>query len=139
MEVFYEGRNEMNKVILIGRLTKDPTVTYSTDGKGVARYNVAVDRYKNNETDFISCVAFGKNAEFAEKYLKKGTKILIEGRILTGDYTNKEGRKIYTTDVVADRHEFVEKKTNELDVKPEISDEEFMKIPDGIEAELPFM
>ncbi|MBO7727982.1 MAG: single-stranded DNA-binding protein [Oscillospiraceae bacterium] len=98
----------MNKVILIGRLTKDPDVRRSNDGDPVARYTLAVDRNKD-EADFISCVAFKKSAEFAEKYLQKGTKILVEGRIRTGSY-EKNGTKIYTTDVIADRHEFVESK-----------------------------
>lgn len=103
----------MNKVILCGRLTKDPDVHTNGDSKN-ARYTIAVDRpYKKEggqDSDFVSCVVFGKSADFAEKYLQKGIKILIEGRIQTGSYTNKEGQKVYTTDVVVDRHEFVESK-----------------------------
>lgn len=103
----------MNKVILCGRLTKDPDVHTNGDSKN-ARYTIAVDRpYKKDggqDSDFVSCVVFGKSADFAEKYLQKGIKILIEGRIQTGSYTNKEGQKVYTTDVVVDRHEFVESK-----------------------------
>lgn len=105
----------MNKVFLIGRLTRDPEIRYQTQtGEPVARYTLAVDRPKtpNGEAsaDFISCVAFGKAAEFAEKYLHKGTKILVEGGIRTGSYTNREGQKVYTTDVYVRGHEFVEKK-----------------------------
>lgn len=140
----------MNKVILIGRLTRDPEVRYSQGAEpmAVARYSLAVDRRtrKNvgdNEptADFINCVAFGSNGEFAEKYLKKGVKILVEGRIQTGSYTNKDGVRIYTTDIVVEHHEFVESKaagdtpannTNE----PETDD--FMHIPDDIDEELPF-
>ncbi len=103
----------MNKTILCGRLTKDPDIYANGDSK-TAKYTIAVDRaYKkegSQDSDFISCVVFGKGADFAEKYLQKGTKILIEGRIQTGSYTNKEGQKVYTTDVVVDRHEFVESK-----------------------------
>ena len=106
----------MNKVILIGRLTKDPDVRYTTsqDPKAVARYTIAVDRNVKNsdvstQADFISCVAFGKPGEFAEKHLSKGMKIAIEGRIQTGSY-EKDGRKVYTTDVVVERHEFCDPK-----------------------------
>lgn len=99
----------MNRVILMGRLTKDPEVRYSKDQMAVARYTLAVDR-RNKEADFISCVVFGKGGEFAEKYLKKGTKIAVSGRIQTGSYTNKEGRKVYTTEVVVEDQEFAESK-----------------------------
>lgn len=111
----------MNKVILMGRLTRDPNISYSNTSGGeqmaVARYTIAVDRRMRKDAasdqqtaDFISCVAFGKNGEFAEKYLKQGTKIAITGRIQTGSYTNKEGAKVYTTDVVVEEHEFCESK-----------------------------
>lgn len=129
----------MNKVILIGRLTKDPEVRYTqaAEAMAIARYTMAIDRPKKNgeaqAADFISCVAFGKNGEFAEKYLKKGTKILAEGRIQTGSY-EKDGRKIYTTEVVVDRHEFVESRQQATQQQ----DDDFMKIPEGIEEELPF-
>ena len=104
----------MNKVILCGRLTKDPDVRYSKGEKStaIARYSLAVDRYGEG-ADFPSCVALGKNGEFAEKYLKKGMKILVEGRIQTGSYKNKDGQTVYTTDVIVDRHEFVEKKSSD--------------------------
>lgn len=102
----------MNKVILMGRLTKDPDVRYPQgEGVAIARYTIAVDRRgKDKGTDFISCVAFGKGAEFAEKYLRKGTKICVSGRIQTGSYENKEGKKVYTTDVIIEEHEFAESK-----------------------------
>ena len=108
----------MNKVILMGRLTRAPEVRYSSgdNQKAVARYTLAVDRrYKRQEdeqtADFINCVTFGKGAEFAEKYLHQGTKIVIEGRIQTGSYTNKDGQKVYTTDVIVESHEFAESKS----------------------------
>ena len=106
----------MNKVILMGRLTRDPDVRYSQgeNSTAVARYSLAVDRRfsrnDENSTDFINIVAFGKAGEFAEKYLHKGTKVLVTGRIQTGSYTNKEGQKVYTTDVVAEDQEFAESK-----------------------------
>ena len=101
-----------NKVLLTGRLTKDPDVRYTgAEGMAVARYTLAVDRPKKDgktQADFIGCVAFGKLGEFAEKYLRKGVKILIEGRIQTGSYETSEGKKVYTQDVVVERHEFCE-------------------------------
>ena len=108
----------MNKVVLIGRLTKDPDVRYSQGENpvAIARYTLAVDRrrkaQKDSEqtADFVSCVAFGEAAIFAEKYLKKGIKIAINGRIQTGNYTDKDGKKVYTTDVVVEGSEFVESK-----------------------------
>ena len=108
----------MNKVILMGRLTRDPEVRYSAgdNSSAFARYTLAVDRRfsRNNgdgqNTDYIPCVAFGKSAEFAEKYLHQGTKMVVVGRIQTGSYTNKEGRKVYTTDVIVEEQEFAESK-----------------------------
>lgn len=148
----------MNKVILMGRLTRDPEVRY-TQGEqpmAIARYSLAVDRRfaRNNQegqqtADFISCVAFGKNGEFAEKYLHKGTKIVVEGRIQTGSYTNKDGVKVYTTDVVVESQEFAESKNAQSgngggseggyanSQQPQADADGFMNIPDGIE-ELPF-
>lgn len=137
----------MNKVILIGRLTKDPEVRYSQgeNALAIARYSLAVDRkFKKQgeqEADFINCLAFGKSAEFVEKYLHKGTKIAVTGRIQTGSYTNKEGQKVYTTDVVVEEHEFCESKgQNSGDSRPEPSNANngFMNIPDGIDEKLPF-
>lgn len=103
----------MNNVVLIGRLTKDPDVRV-VKNSNVARFMLAVDRRYNGSgeqsAEFISCVAFGKTAEFMEKYIKKGMKIALEGRITTGSYTNKDGQKVYTTDVVAYSIEFCESK-----------------------------
>ncbi|MBA4688617.1 MAG: single-stranded DNA-binding protein [Candidatus Galacturonibacter soehngenii] len=139
----------MNKVILMGRLTRNPEVRY---GQGenpvaVARYNLAVDRkYKRDGeqgADFINCVAFGRAGEFAEKYLRQGIKIAITGRIQTGSYTNKDGQKVYTTDIVVEEHEFAESKAaneghgNRPAPTNAIGDG-FMNIPDGIDEELPF-
>ena len=105
----------MNKVILMGRLTKDPDMRGEGTGL-VAKYTLAVDRRFQRDgeqnADFISCVAFGKSAEFTEKYLKKGTKIVLSGRIQTGSYTNKDGQKIYTTDIIVEEMDFAESKAN---------------------------
>ena len=141
----------MNKVILIGRLTRDPEFRYTqgTEPLAIARYTLAVDRRlkkdaTNEQTaDFISCVAFGKNGEFAEKYLRKGVKNAVTGRIQTGSYTNKDGNKVYTTEVVVEEHEFVESKASadsHLDrpIPAEADAEGFMSIPEGIENDLPF-
>lgn len=136
----------MNKVILMGRLTRDPEVRYSNGEQpmAIARYSLAVDRrgVKNgNEgqpsADFISCVAFGHNGEFAEKYLRKGTKIMIEGRIQTGSYTNKDGVKVYTTDIVVEHHEFCESKNGQGNTGSTDPGDGFVNIPEGIE-DLPF-
>lgn len=135
----------MNKIILIGRLTKDVETRYSGE-MAIARYSLAVDRKFKRDgeptADFINCVAFAKNGEFAEKYLKKGMKIAVTGRIQTGSYTDKDGKKVYTTDVVVEEHEFCESKgsgTSESDVptfKPDANG--FVSIPDTVEEELPF-
>lgn len=135
----------MNKVILMGRLTRDPDVRQAGETK-VARYTLAVDRRFKREgeqtADFIGCVCFGKSAEFIEKYCKQGTKLVVEGRIQTGSYTNKDGVKVYTTDVMVEAQEFAESKGNsntaESTAKPTASDE-FMEIPDGVIEELPFV
>lgn len=141
----------MNKVILMGRLTRDPEVRYSQgeNAMAVARYSLAVDRRfgRNNgeqTADFINCVAFGRTGEFAEKYFHKGMKIAITGRIQTGSYTNKDGVKVYTTDVVVEEQEFAESKNSEGSFAPAARPEPaaagdgFMNIPDGIDEELPF-
>lgn len=136
----------MNKVILMGRLTRDPEVRYSQGGNGtaVARYSLAVDRRFKRDgeagTDFINCVVFGNGAEFAEKYLHKGTKIAITGRIQTGSYTDKDGKKVYTTDVIVEEQEFAESKASNSDnaAPQQTSYDGFMNIPDGIDEELPF-
>lgn len=139
----------MNKVILMGRLTRDPEVRYSSgeNQTAIARYSLAVDRRrgKNYEqsADFINCVTFGKSAEFAEKYFHKGLKITVAGRIQTGSYTNKDGQKVYTTDVVVEEQEFAESKAASGNFAPASNPkpsngDEFMNIPDGIDEELPF-
>jgi len=148
--------NFMNKVILIGRLTRNPNVTYTQGNQPmcIARYSLAVDRRFKREgqpsADFINCVAMGKQGEFAEKYLKQGTKIAVVGRIQTGSYTNRDGNKVYTTDVFVEEQEFAESKnasqqtqgnvpTNASNQPPAPQGDGFMSIPDGIENELPFV
>lgn len=138
----------MNKWIGLGRLTRDPEVRYSQgeNNMAIARYTLAVDkRFKrdNEQTaDFISCVAFGKVAEFAEKYFRQGVKVAVVGRIQTGSYTNKDGQKVYTTDVVIEEQEFAESKNNNASDnsnKPQkAKDDGFVSIPDGVEDSLPF-
>ena len=152
----------MNKVILTGRLTRDPEVRYSQGNNPItiARYTLAVDRrYKKSgeqSADFIRCIALGQTGKFAERYLKQGTKIVISGRIQTGNYTNRDGQKVYTTEVVIEEHDFAESKTtisqNQAGMAastpqssnatnggfPNIPNDGFMNIPDGIEEEIPF-
>lgn len=135
----------MNKVVLLGRLTRDPEVRYTQGDEpmAVARYSLAVDRQgKKDENkqnaDFISCVAFGKRGEFAEKYLHKGTKIAVCGRLQTGSYTAQDGTKRYTTDVVVDEHYFCGTKETTSEA-PATDEDGFMSIPDGLEDDgLPF-
>lgn len=131
----------MNRWIGIGRLTKDPTIHRNGDSIN-ARYTLAVDRYSKDKepaADFISCIAWGKNAEFVENYLRKGTKIAVEGRIATGSYTKDDGTKVFTTDVVIDRHEFCESKNTQIaDAAPSTTDSTPLEVPDGIEESLPF-
>jgi single-strand DNA-binding protein len=149
----------MNKVVLMGRLTKDPVVTYSgaENSLAIARYTLAVDRRVRRDgqqtADFISCKAFGRSAEFVERYLHKGTKVVVSGRIETGSYTNRDGNRVYTTEVVVEEHDFAESKSvsdsnrasysNSYDAAPAPASDPgsadgFMNIPDGIEDELPF-
>ena len=141
----------MNKVILMGRLTRNPDIRYTQPNSAqeqtcTARYSLAVNRRFNRDgeqkADFISCVAFGRQAEFAEKYLRKGTKIVLAGRIQTGSYTNRDGQKVYTTDVVVEEQEFAESKTAgqiaQQNPAPMTREDGFMEIPDGLEEELPF-
>ena len=153
----------MNKVILMGRLTRDPEVRYSQgeSATAVARYTLAVDRRfrRNNDgdqtADFIGCVAFGRSAEFAEKYFRQGLKVVVTGRIQTGSYTNRDGQKVYTTDVVVEDQEFAESKAAsqgyaaanaipqpmsaaDMPTPSAASADGFMNIPDGIDEELPF-
>ncbi len=139
----------MNKVILMGRLTRDPEVRYSAgeNALAIARYTLAVDRRFRRDgeasADFISCVCFGRSAEFAEKYFKQGQRILISGRIQTGSYVNKDGQKVYTTEVIVEEQEFADSRgrsapTEESAQGTDIGDG-FMSIPEGIEDEgLPF-
>ena len=150
----------MNKVVLVGRLTRDPEVRYSqgNNATAVARYTVAVDRRFKRDgeptADFIPCVVFGRSAEFAEKYFRQGMRVLVSGRIQTGSYTNKEGQRVYTTDIIVDDQEFADSKgaagnagdnggygyqpTSRPAPSSAIGDG-FMNIPDGVEDEgLPF-
>lgn len=147
----------MNKVILMGRLTRDPEIRYANNENNtcIANYTLAVDRRFKRQgdeqtADFIRCVAMGKNGEFAEKYLHQGIKIVVEGHIQTGSYTNKDGNKVYTTDVVVESHEFAESKaasgqngnqSSSAPTRPEPASADsngFMNIPDSIDEELPF-
>lgn len=140
----------MNKVILMGRLTRDAEIRSSQGGNPttIARYTLAVDRRFKRDgdqtADFINCIAFGKSAEFAEKYFHKGTKVVVTGRIQTGSYTNKDGQKVYTTDVVVEDQEFAESKATsqqnqQSNNSAPVSDGDgFMNIPDGIDEEMPF-
>lgn len=135
----------MNKVILMGRLVKNPEVRQDANGViSMARYALAVDRMRTKKdedpgADFINCVVFGKSAEFAKNYLRKGTKLVIEGRIQTGSYTNKNGQKVYTTDVVIERQEFAESKAANGDGNQQTStkstDDGFMNAADGVPSE----
>ena len=150
----------MNKVILMGRLTRDPEVRYSAgeNSMAIARYTLAVDRRFKRDgeatADFISCVAFGRAAEFAERYFRQGIRIVVSGRIQTGSYTNRDGNKVYTTDVVVEEQEFAESKNNAAgnnnaqdntaagqqsgNQGVSVDADGFMNIPDGIDEELPF-
>ena len=149
----------MNKVILMGRLTRDPEVRYSAgeNSMAIARYTLAVDRRFKRDgeatADFISCVAFGRAAEFAERYFRQGIRIVVSGRIQTGSYTNRDGNKVYTTDVVVEEQEFAESKAVSDSHVGQVasmgapaptptpsmaSADGFMNIPDGIDEELPF-
>ena len=141
----------MNKVILLGRLTKAPEIRYTQGDEPmcIARYTLAVDRryHRQNDdqtADFIRCVAFGRQGEFAEKYLHQGTKIVVSGRLQTGSYTKNDGTRVYTTDVVIEEQDFAESKaagqqSSDQTPPPAPTDEDgFMSIPDGIDDELPF-
>ena len=151
----------MNKVILMGRLTRDPEVRYSAgeNALAIARFTLAVDRRFRRDgeaaADFINCVSFGRSAEFAEKYFRQGLKVVVSGRIQTGSYTNRDGQKVYTTEVVVEEQEFAESKAasdNYTASHPRTSApapsmpspaaasaDGFMNIPDGIDEELPFI
>lgn len=150
LHLFRRKVTKMNKAIITGRLTREPDIRYTHDNKAVAKYTLAVDRrYKRDgeqTADFINCVAFDRNAEFAEKYLHKGTKIAVCGRIQTGSYTNRDGVRVYTTDVVVEEHDFRESRNaagsgNSNAGRNENTgyDDGFMNIPDGVDDEgLPF-
>lgn len=135
----------MNKVILCGRLTSDPEITYTQDQMMIAKYTLAVNRLREG-ADFIRCVAFDKRAQFAEKYLNKGTKIIVSGRIQTGKYDDRNGVTHYTTDVIIDEQEFAESKGSQTESAPETTqappqgsapNDGFMNV-DDIDADLPF-
>lgn len=134
----------MNKIILMGRLAKDPEISSSASGTTFARYSLAVDRkFKSDNgptADFFNCTSFGKQAEFVERYLKKGTKVVISGRLENNNYTNKDGQKVYDVRVMVDEIEFAESKNNESGAAPEQkkSTDDFLNVPDGLVEELPF-
>ena len=134
----------MNSVQLIGRLTRDPEVRYTDGGVSIARFSLAVERRFKQENgadaDFINIVSFGKTADFIEKYFHKGMKVALNGRIQTGSYTDKDGKKVYTTDVIAENVEFCESKGNSTnnEASSTAQDVDFMNVPDGIDEELPF-
>lgn len=132
----------MNKVILIGRLSKDPEIRVANEGNYIARYSLAVDRRYKKEgeqtADFINCVAFGKQGEFVDKYLRKGIKIAVTGRIQTGSYKNKDGQTVYTTDVVVEEHEFCESKSSTSQTSTTQSNGGWENIPDVVSEMLPW-
>lgn len=151
-----KGGDDLNKVIIMGRLVRDPEVRYGNKEIAIARFNLAVDRKfsKEKASDFPSIIAFGKQAEFVERWLKKGTKVGVVGRLQTGSYTNKDGIKVYTTDIIVEEIEFCESKGaakqtddtvpvyTEADTQPPKNNvtqmPEWMKVADGIDEELPF-
>lgn len=133
----------MNKVIMMGRLTRDPEVSSSTSGTTFARYSIAVDRkFKTEgqpEADFFNCTSIGKQGEFVEKYLKKGMKVLITGRMQNDSYTNKDGQKVYSTKIITEEIEFTEsKRDGQTEQRTENTNNDFLSIPDGLIEELPF-
>lgn len=131
----------MNNVQLLGRLTAEPNITYSNTADGqlaIARFRLAVNRVKKDEADFLSCIAFGKRAEVIEKYVTKGNRLLVIGHIQTGNYQNKDGQTVYTTEVVADRLELIESKSNNSQPEPATQDD-FIDVPDNVDdSGLPF-
>jgi single-strand DNA-binding protein len=135
----------MNKVLMMGRLTRDPEVRYSNEGNAVSKFSLAVDRrYKREgqpDADFFNCVTFGKTAEFTEKYLKKGTKVVLEGELQNNNYTNKEGQKVYGMQIVVNSLEFAESKSSnspDRENTQQVDSNDFMNVPDVAEEELPF-
>nr|DAH42071.1 MAG TPA: Single strand binding protein [Caudoviricetes sp.] len=137
----------MNKVILAGRFTRDPEIRYTNDGASIARFSIAVNRRfvkegSDQKADFLNCIAFGKTAEFIEKYFSKGMKADLSGRIQTGSYTNKDGAKVYTTDIVVEEIEFGESKNatqnNNRSSGPAAAPDDFINVPDDLGDEFPF-
>ena len=135
----------MNKIILMGRLVRDPEISSSTSGTTFARYSIAVDRKFKKEgeptADFFNCTSFGKQAEFVERYLKKGTKIVVSGRLENNNYTNKDGQKVYDVRIMVEDVEFAESKSessNSATYSDQPSGNDFLNIPDGLVEELPF-
>lgn len=127
----------MNFIALSGRLTKDPEIRATQEGMAIARYSLAVDRQtKEKKTDFFNCICFNKGAEFAEKYLKKGMKILVDGSMQQSEYTNRDGQKVTYWEMVVNHHEFCESKKEEQ--KPTTQQDSFMPVPDDLAEELPF-
>ena len=137
----------MNKVIMMGRLTRDPDIRYSQEGTAIARFSLAVDRKFRKEdgsrdADFFNCTAFGKAAEFLEKYIKQGQRILVAGRIQNDIYTNRDGDKVYSVQVIVEELEFADAKPERVrkdEPKPSAAGDGFMDIPEGAEEELPFV
>lgn len=130
----------MNIFVFMGRLTKDPAVRYTQDGKAIADFSLAVDRFGGKEADFFRVVTFGKQAEFAEKYLHKGTKVVVQGRVENDNYTNKDGQKVFGMRFIASQIEFAEgKKAEGEPAKEEPRDDDFIHVPDSVaDAGLPF-
>ena len=132
----------MNHIILMGRLTKDPEVNYANSGTTIGRFTIAVDRRFKREgqpdADFFNCTTFGKQAEFVEKYLKKGTKILLAGELQNNNYTDKDGVQHYSVSIIVNEIEFAESKRMQSENNSSASNKDFMDIPEGAEEELPF-
>lgn len=132
----------MNKVIEMGRLTRDPEISSSNSGTTFARFSIAVDRRFKKEgepdADFFNCTAFGKTAEFVEKYLQKGTKVLVTGRLQNNNYTNKDGQKVYDVRIMVEEMEFAESKKDNSQSTQDTQGTDFLNVPDGLVEELPF-
>lgn len=132
----------MNKVIEMGRLTRDPEISSSTSGTTFARFSIAVDRRFKKEgepdADFFNCTAFGKTAEFVEKYLQKGTKVLVTGRLQNNNYTNKEGQRVYDVRIMVEEMEFAESKKDNSQSAQDTQGSDFLNVPEGLVEELPF-
>lgn len=132
----------MNRCFLLGRLTKDPVIRHTQDQKAVASFTLAVNRAsarQEQKADFINCTAWEKRAEFAEKYLHQGSKIALSGRIQTGSYKDRDGKTVYTTDVVVEEMEFAESKPSSSQAAPDTGETDFVPIPEGLQEQLPFV